>query len=224
MQAKCPGPDPNHRPPEPLHGTVDERDAAGAVPRPAVLDQLALDGVRRVVRRQEAGPVGGGEGLDADGAGSVCRVQWGSASASGAMLCPRSRRLRAYDDAVTDHDTAKLTRGAALWRGGRRNAAAGGQAHAAPDAEPVRQGLRGQRLDAEQMVALSPPTANQRVRESEGRGGRAAGCRRPRSTTRAVALCAPSLIPAGRGQDSPARADFARYGAWYRELPRRRGT
>ena len=53
--------------------------------RPAVLDQLALDGVRRVVRRQEAGPVGGVEGLDADGAGSVCRVQWGSASASGAM-------------------------------------------------------------------------------------------------------------------------------------------
>ena len=109
--------------------------------RPAVLDQLALDGVRRVVRRQEAGPVGGVEGLDADGAGSVCRVQWGSASASGAMLCPRSRRLRAYDDAVTDHDTAKLTRGAALCRAGRRNAAAGGQAHAAPDAEPVRQGL-----------------------------------------------------------------------------------
>ena len=32
-------------------------------------------------------------------------------------VCPRSRRLRAYDDAVTDHDTAKLTRDAALRRG-----------------------------------------------------------------------------------------------------------
>ena len=74
------------------HGTVDERDAAGAVPaawpvggkRPAVLDQLALDGVRRVVRRLEAGPVGGVEGLDADGAGPVCRV-------SGALHPPQVR-------------------------------------------------------------------------------------------------------------------------------------
>ena len=37
--------------------------------RPAVLDELALDGVRRVVRRLEAGPIGGVEGLDAEGAG-----------------------------------------------------------------------------------------------------------------------------------------------------------
>ena len=36
--------------------------------RPAVLDQLALDGVRRVVRRPGSRPVGGVEGLDADGA------------------------------------------------------------------------------------------------------------------------------------------------------------
>ena len=50
-------------------------DAAGAVPvgppvrheRPAVLDPLALDGVGRVVRRLEASPVGGVEGLDAEG-------------------------------------------------------------------------------------------------------------------------------------------------------------
>jgi len=72
-------------------GAVDEGDAAGAVrvgrpvrrERPAVLDQLALDGVGRVVRRLEAGPVGGVEGLDADGAGPVRPGQWGSASASG---------------------------------------------------------------------------------------------------------------------------------------------
>ncbi|MCY4508256.1 MAG: hypothetical protein OXG35_15065, partial [Acidobacteria bacterium] len=53
--------------------------------RPAVLDQLALDGVRRVVRRWETGPVGGAEGLDADGTGSGLPGQLGSASASGAM-------------------------------------------------------------------------------------------------------------------------------------------
>ena len=52
--------------------------------RPAVLDQLALDGVRRVVRRLETGPVGGVEGLDADGAGPVCRV-------SGALHPPQVR-------------------------------------------------------------------------------------------------------------------------------------
>ena len=48
-------------------GAVYEGDAAWAVrvarpvrhERPAVLDQLALEGVRRVVRRLEAGPVGG---------------------------------------------------------------------------------------------------------------------------------------------------------------------
>ena len=59
-----------------------------------------------VVRRLEAGPVGGVEGLDADGAGPVCRV-------SGALHPPQVRcvpavlSLRAYDDAVTDHDSPK---------------------------------------------------------------------------------------------------------------------
>ena len=69
-----------------------EGDAARAVrvgrpvrhERPAVLNQLALDGVRRVVRRLEAGPVGGVEGLDADGADPVCRV-------SGALPPPQVR-------------------------------------------------------------------------------------------------------------------------------------
>ena len=79
-----------------MAGRVDEGDAAGAVrvgrpvrhERPAVLDQLALDGVRRVVRRLEAGPVGGVEGLDADGAGPVCRV-------SGALHPPQVRCVSA---------------------------------------------------------------------------------------------------------------------------------
>ena len=37
----------------------------------AVLDELALDGVRRIVVRLESGTVGGVEGLDADRAGRV---------------------------------------------------------------------------------------------------------------------------------------------------------
>ena len=97
-------------------GAVDEGDAAGTIrvgppvrrERPAVLDQLALDGVGRIIRRLEAGPVCGVEGLDAEGAGPVRRV-------SGALHPPQSvmrvrgrDTLRAYNDAVTDHDTEKV--------------------------------------------------------------------------------------------------------------------
>ena len=63
-------------------------EAAGPGEAKAVRpDQLALDGVRRVVRRLEAGLVGGVEGLDAN-AGSVCRV-------SGALHPPQVRCVSA---------------------------------------------------------------------------------------------------------------------------------
>ena len=63
----------NRMPTIPKAAKLRRRGGGGARPvrheRPAVLDQLALEGVRRVVRRLEAGPVGGVERLDADGAG-----------------------------------------------------------------------------------------------------------------------------------------------------------
>ena len=67
--------------------------------RPAVLDQL--DGVRRVVRRLAAGPVGGVEGFDADGAGPVCRV-------SGALHPPQVRCVPAVLTPAGNRRPARL--------------------------------------------------------------------------------------------------------------------
>ena len=65
----------------------------------------------------------------------------------GCDVCPRSRRLRAYDDdAVTDHDTAKLTRGAALWRGGRPQR--GGPEHRRPTPASTRRSASSTAVDS----------------------------------------------------------------------------
>ena len=77
--------------------------------------RTALSGSRRGGRAGgragclEAGPVGGVEGLEADGAGPVCRVSGASHRPQVGMRVGGSRHLWAYDDAVTDrdHDTDK---------------------------------------------------------------------------------------------------------------------
>ena len=66
-----------------------------AAPATNALDQLALDGVRRVVRRLEAGPRRRRRRPRRRWCRSGLPGQWGSASASGAMCARRSRPLRA---------------------------------------------------------------------------------------------------------------------------------
>ena len=81
-------------------------------------------------------------------------------------VCPRSRRLRAYDDAVTDHDTAKLTGDAALRRG--RTA----RPPNSRSRRPGRIGSGGERAEASARLELGASGGVRPRNTRRGRGGR----------------------------------------------------
>ena len=56
----------------------------------------------------EAGPVGGVEGLDADGSRRVRRVSWALHPPQARCASRSLDTLRAYDDTMTDHDTEEV--------------------------------------------------------------------------------------------------------------------